>query len=227
MALACLRAVSRCLPAAAADPGGRERLLASAQTSLRAEPRERADLLAAEAFLDTPEGAFSPGEKCQLQELLRAKQAGEKDRRRQSQDYTRLHFYLTAEHWARLSGRLSLREKAEYILETATTVLQLCLPTEQTLAGVTAICSLLEGGPSSSWQLATSYQVVKWCIRTSRILRSTNTQAALPAMSGPVPCGLRICKFKMGSRMPGGRSHEHRLPTAWRMTAPMTSAGHP
>ena len=35
MALACLQAVSRCLPAAAADPGGRERLLASAQTSLR------------------------------------------------------------------------------------------------------------------------------------------------------------------------------------------------
>ncbi|CAJ1343269.1 unnamed protein product, partial [Effrenium voratum] len=225
MALACLQAVSRCLSAAAADPGGREKLFVSAQTFLLAEPRERADLLAAEAFLDTPDGAFSPGEKCQLQELLRsmaqAKQAGEKDRRRQSQDYTRLHFFLTAEHWARLSGKLSLREKAEYILETAATVLQLGLPTELTLAGVTAVCSLLERAVQFlaarhklSGQLLAVLTVnfkdlpadlvaafegheparqTAWPLQDQQIaalaakvpLRSTNAQAAPPAMSGP------------------------------------------
>ena len=216
MALACLQAVSRCLSAAAADPGGREKLFVSAQTFLLAEPRERADLLAAEAFLDTPDGAFSPGEKCQLQELLRsmaqAKQAGEKDRRRQSQDYTRLHFFFTAEHWARLSGKLSLREKAEYILETAATVLQLCLPTELTLAGVTAVCSLLEGGPSSSWQLATIYQVVKstWKAvhkRLQKMGRAKTGQllAVLPVNFKDLPADI-VAAFE---------GHEPACQTAW------------
>ncbi|CAE7527909.1 unnamed protein product [Symbiodinium sp. CCMP2592] len=114
-------------------------------------------------------------------------QAGQvaQQQRRPNQDYTSAWHLFTERQWTRVSSKLTLREKAECVLEEAWLQLGMRLPSETTLATFTAVCFLLSSDnatTASTWQLATSYQTVKsvWKSLSKRLLRVPEVEPRAP-----------------------------------------------
>lgn len=116
-------------------------------------------------------------------------QAGEvaqqQQQRRPNQDYTSAWHLFTERQWTKVSSKLTLREKAECVLEEAWLQLGMRLPSETTLATFTAVCFLLSSEnatAASSWQLATSYQTVKtvWKSLSKRLVRVQEVEPRAP-----------------------------------------------
>ena len=86
----------------------------------------------------------------------------EKPKRREQQDYSRLHAFLSRQHWHELMNRKTCRDRAEYLCEFSHDSLGLWLPTEQTLGTMAIVCTLLEGGPPpTSFHLHSNLAIVR------------------------------------------------------------------
>ena len=167
MALQAVQALERHLQSVAGNPKTLDRTrlvsaLAQQLKQLEILPVEKNEV---EGHLAAGSCPFTAEEKEELVVSVSAAADGSKpvggSKRRSSQDYTRFARFLTLQHWNDIRARVYHRDKVEALLEILHMKLHMCLPTEPTLAIVTALTNGLERPDSTGWQLNSSYQTVK------------------------------------------------------------------
>ena len=171
---------------------------ASLQTLLRhLETRQvsESEVASVRGFFAAPACSFSQAEQEAVLAALPPTVA-EQQGRRGNQDFTKFYLFLSQKRWQSLQVLVGLKSKAEYVGDFCHG-LGMQLPTEQTLAMMTAVICALLPEEQTLFQLHSAYVCVKSCWKSAvkryqKALRGRTPPALLAELPGcirqlPVP----------------------------------------
>ena len=189
-----------------ADSSGadRKQLVSSLLSELQATPVTQGEEDQLRAILSGANSPFTESERREIASALTRAHADADDSkagrasRRPNQDYLRFPHFLSKQQWQLLQNSRTARDRAEALSECLHYSLQLELPSEQTLATMTAVICLMEGGTHSQFQLHSVLQVVRtaWKSCTKRFSKQGtmghgDLLQVLPPSVADLPSALR------------------------------------